>query len=239
MSPNLWSRSRRVLVTGGTGVLGREVVRAFVSAGGDVHVTWTDPQEAERFEQDRAEEPFSRVTLHRVDLADAEQVASLGATLERAGGVDVLAGLAGAFAYGAIGETPPAVWTGMWAANASSAFFAARAVVPGMQARRWGRIVLVSSVAALGQDAGNKSAYTAAKSAVLGLVSSLSAELVGDEITVNAVLPTVMDTPANRRDMPDADRSRWLPPAEVAGVIAFLASDAARIVTGSSLVLAR
>jgi NAD(P)-dependent dehydrogenase (short-subunit alcohol dehydrogenase family) len=123
----------------------------------------------------------------------------------------------------------------MMAMNATSAFLCCKYAAPFLKASGSGRIVNVAAQPALGRGASNMSAYSASKTAVLNLTYSLSQELVRDGITVNAIVPSTIDTPANRASMPDADRSTWLAPEAIAGVIAFLASDAAGIVTGTAV----
>jgi NAD(P)-dependent dehydrogenase (short-subunit alcohol dehydrogenase family) len=156
---------------------------------------------------------------------------------ESDGGTEILLNLAGGFAMSTLDQTKLAAWDDMFARNATSAFLCCRASAPGMRARGWGRIVNVVAMPALKRGAANMSGYAAAKAAVLNLTYSLAAELGPDGITVNAIVPTTIDTPANRSSMPEADTSRWLAPAEIARVLLFLASDDAAIVTGSAVAL--
>ncbi|MEX1051703.1 MAG: SDR family oxidoreductase, partial [Gemmatimonadales bacterium] len=149
--------------------------------------------------------------------------------------LDVLAALVGGFATGPLTDTSVEDFEKMLSLNATTAFAAARACVPRMRERKHGRIVLVGAVPALDRGAKEMSAYSASKAAVVNLMESLSKELVADHITVNAVVPTTIDTPANRASMPDADTSTWLTPDEIAEVIGFLASDAGGIVTGTAV----
>jgi NAD(P)-dependent dehydrogenase (short-subunit alcohol dehydrogenase family) len=126
----------------------------------------------------------------------------------------------------------------MLALNATSTFLCAREAVKCMRPRG-GRIVTVAAVPAVTRGAANLSAYSAAKAAVLNLTQSLSKELVGDGITVNAIVPSTIDTPANRAAMPDADPSAWLEPAAIAEVVLWLAGESAGIVTGTAVMLSR
>jgi NAD(P)-dependent dehydrogenase (short-subunit alcohol dehydrogenase family) len=136
-----------------------------------------------------------------------------------------------------IEQTEPETWRRIWEINASSVFHASRAVIPGMKEAGWGRIVNVSAFPAIDRGKSGLSAYGAAKAAVLNLTQTLAKEGIGHGITVNAVLPSIIDTPANQAAMPNADRSTWLPPEEIASVLAFLASDDARILNGAALTL--
>jgi NAD(P)-dependent dehydrogenase (short-subunit alcohol dehydrogenase family) len=150
-----------------------------------------------------------------------------------------LVNLVGGFAMAPVEGTERAAWERMLQLNATSAFLCIRAAVPAMKAARAGRIVNVSSAPALNRGAEKMSAYSAAKAAVLNLTESLAKELAPWAITVNAIVPSVIDTPANRQASPGADRATWLQPAEVAEVIGFLASEAAGIVTGTAVNLSR
>jgi NAD(P)-dependent dehydrogenase (short-subunit alcohol dehydrogenase family) len=127
----------------------------------------------------------------------------------------------------------------MIALNATSTFLLAREAVQLMKPNRSGRIITVAAVPAVARGGANMSAYAAAKAAVLNLTQTLAAELVREGITVNAIVPTTIDTPANRAAMPDVDASTWLSPAAMADVIVWLAGDAAGIVTGSAVMLSR
>jgi len=227
---------KTVVVTGGTGGLGAAVVRAFVDSGAGVVVSWLSEAERDALRADLGD----RVRLVQADVTDPEAVARLFASAaEGTGRVDVLAQLVGGFTMAPIGETPPATWQRMIAMNATSTFLCARAAVALMRPGGWGRIITVAAVPAVERGAADMTAYAASKAASLKLTQSLAREVVQDGITVNAVVPSIIDTPANRAAMPDADTSTWLAPAAIADVIVWLASDAAGIVTGTSVMLSR
>jgi len=230
---------RTVLITGGTGALGGAVVQAFVETGADVHVSWIVEREADglRVALGKSAE---RVRLHQANVTDPASVETVvNAVGSSRGRLDVLVQLVGGFTFGPIGETDAASWQKMLALNATSTFLCARAAAGWMRRARWGRIIAVAAVPAVDRGAANMSAYAASKAATLNLVQSLSKELVGDGITCNAIAPTIIDTPANRASMPKADTATWLPPRAIAEVVTWLASDAAGIVTGTTVMLSR
>jgi NAD(P)-dependent dehydrogenase (short-subunit alcohol dehydrogenase family) len=232
-------KGRVALVTGGTGALGRAVVAGFAAEGATVHVSWLLAREVEGLKTYLKAAP-GRIHLHQADVTDATAVARLTDDVAALGGcLDILANVVGGFAAAPVTETDPAMWQRMLSLNATSAFLCARAAVPHMRKRRWGRIINVAAGPALERGGGGLAAYAASKAAVLNLTYSLSKELVRDGITVNAIVPSTIDTPANRVAMPDADMSTWLAPEAMAKVMTFLASEDAAIVTGSALVLSR
>ena len=237
---------RVTLITGGTGQLGRHVVARCLSEGAHVHVPVFDPDEGDLLESHLGREEAlpgtarDRLTLHdRGDLTDPDRVQAIFRAVKEAEGrsVEVLFNLAGGFEMAPVEETDPGTWERLWQMNVTTAFLCSRAAFPGMKERGWGRIANVSALPAVERGQAGLSAYGAAKAAVLNLTLSLSREGVDEGITVNAVLPSIIDTPENREAMPDADTSTWIPPAEVAGVLAFLASDEARVVNGAALTL--
>lgn len=227
--------NRVALVTGGTGALGRAVVRRLLAAGAAVHTTWMMEREADdvrTFLGDSAD----KVGMHKGNVTDAGDLERIvAAVVKRDGRLDVLAALVGGFAMNPLTETPPETWEKMLALNATSAFMAARACVPKMRERQGGRIVLVGAAPAVELGGTGMAAYAASKAAVMNLMYSLAQELGPDHITVNAVIPSTIDTPANRKAMPDADTAAWLTPDEIAEVIGFLASDAGGVVTGTAV----
>lgn len=221
-----------IMITGASGNLGRAVAAAFDAAGADVALV-----DRRRDRLDTLYGSPSPRRLHtEADLTDSAAVeAAARATIDRFGRIDVLCNIAGAFRMGpAVHETPDADWSFMFDVNARTVIHTARAVVPRMLAAGRGKIVNVAAYGAL-KGGANMAAYAAAKSAVIRITESMSAELRGQGINVNCVLPTTIDTPENRRAMPKADPAKWVAPADLASVIVFLASDAARAVHGAAI----
>jgi NAD(P)-dependent dehydrogenase (short-subunit alcohol dehydrogenase family) len=222
---------RRVVVTGGTGALGTGVVDVLLGAGFDVLVTWV----VEREEAATRERFGERVRLERLDVTDPDATAAFGTALDAEGGAWGLAHLVGGYRDGEpVGELDPAGWSGQVALNMTSAALMLRALLPGMVARGGGRALAVSSRAALRPFAGS-AAYAASKAGLIALVQAAAEDVKHDGVTVNCVLPSVIDTPANRAAQPDADPSRWVRPAEIGHVVAFLLSEGASAVTGAAV----
>ncbi len=218
------------IVTGGTGGLGVGVVRALVEAGHDVVVTWILEGEAERFPADLRD----RVRLERADVLLRGDLDALVAR-HAPEGVWGLAHLVGGYLAGhTVADLDLSAWDGQFSLNARSAAVAMHAVLPVMIAAGAGRIVAVGSRAARRPFAG-ASAYAASKAAVEALVAACSEECKDHGVCVNCVLPSVIDTPANRAANPDADPGRWVAPADLGAVVAFLLSEEARAVTGAAI----
>lgn len=223
------SERRSVIVTGGTGGLGQAVVAAFLAAGDRVWVPWIAAPEVERMrERFAAALGEGRLGLLEADVADEKGAAELVA---RAGAPAVLVNGVGGFAAGSHHQTPLEVWDHMYRINVRTAAAMCRAALPGLLARGRGAIVNVAANAALDPPAG-LGAYVASKGALVAFTRSLARE-VPQGVRVNAVLPTTIDTPANRAAMPDADFSTWTRPEQIAAVVAWLASDAASAVRGA------
>ncbi|HTV96050.1 MAG TPA: SDR family NAD(P)-dependent oxidoreductase [Steroidobacteraceae bacterium] len=224
--------SRVAVVTGGLGALGKAVVEGFIAAGYRVAVIDRLPADAPAAAASRTNPGV--LLLAGVDLGDATAAQeAMRAAAAHFGGIDALINVAGAFRWQLLSEGDLAIWHGMFAANLLSAASACRAAIPYLRQRASGRIVNIGAGAAAARAAAGMGAYAASKAGVHKLTESLADELKSHGITVNAVLPGTIDTPQNRADMPDADRSRWVTPREVASVILFLASDAAQAVTGA------
>ncbi len=233
------SRNRIALVTGGAGQLGRYVVERLQQVGASPHVPIFREDEGGEL-RDFLGSDAQEVRFHRNgDLTDPGTVASLFETIRSEEGVgpEIVLNLAGGFAMAPVEETEPEMWARMWQMNATTAFLVSRAAFAEMKERGWGRIVNVSAFPALDRGQDGLSAYGAAKAGVLNLTHTLAREGVDHGITVNAVLPSIIDTAANREAMPDADTSSWIHPREIARVISFLVSEDARTVNGAAIPL--
>ncbi len=210
-------QGKTIIVTGANGALGRQVVQCAVGHGArvvefDLH-----------FEHDAD-------NRYVVDLTSAEIVTGC---VNAVGAVDGVFNIAGGFAMGpAVHETSEDDWAAMHRMNVVTMRNMVAAVVPGMMARGRGSIVNIGANSAREGQA-SMGAYVAAKSTVMRLTEGMAKELRGHGINVNAVLPSIIDTPTNRADMPDANHSKWVSPADLAEVICFLGSDAARAVHGA------
>lgn len=170
-----------------------------------------------------------------VDLTSAEGAEKLmSAAEDYFGRIDVLINTVGTFSMATVAEDTPENWDKVMTLNARTAFLCCRAALPLMKAAGTGRIINISAGAAV-KGGAQMSAYSASKAAVIRLTESLSEEVKAEGLTVNCVLPGTLDTPQNREAMPDADTSLWVPLDALADAIAFLASDAARAVTGAAL----
>ncbi|THD55347.1 MAG: SDR family NAD(P)-dependent oxidoreductase [Bradyrhizobium sp.] len=215
-----------IVVTGASGALGRVVAISALAMG--ARVAGVDHAASQV-----AATP-NRIELGGVDLTDAAQAKqAVDAAAAHFGKLDALINIAGGFAFEAIADGDPATWQRMYALNVLTALNASRSAIPHLVASGAGRIVNVGAIGAL-QAGSGMGAYAASKAGVHRLTETLAAEWKG-KITVNAVLPSTIDTAANRASMPKADFTKWVTPEELASVILFLASDAASAVTGALL----
>jgi len=215
-----------VVVTGASGALGKVVAEAALAQGAKVagvdHAPSQIPATANRIE------------FGGVDLSDAAQAKkAVDAAAEHFGRLDALVNIAGGFAFETVAEGDPGTWQRMYALNVTTALNASRSAIPHLAASGAGRIINVGAMGAL-QAGPGMGAYAASKAGVHRLTEALAAEWKG-KITVNAVLPSIIDTAANRASMPKSDFAKWVTPEELANVILFLASDAASAVTGALL----
>src|SRR5262245_48981462 len=216
---------RVVLISGGTGALGRAVVARFVSAGDRAVVPWLVKREYDALAAEEAD-AIRRGRIVPVECDVAEEAGARRAA-EALPDVAVLVNGVGGFGGGApVHESDIDLWDRMWRMNVRSAVALSRAVLPGMLARKSGAIVNVSSRAALDLPAG-LSAYATTKRAVLSFAEILQKEVADHSVRVNTLAPTTIDTPANRAAMPNANFSQWTPPARIREVIFWLASAAA------------
>lgn len=217
---------KRIAVTGGFGVLGTAVVEAALAAGAKVAAI------------DHADAPAAgalrdAACFGGVDIADPDAATrTFDAAAQQLGGLDALVNVAGTFRWETVADGSLDTWDLLYRVNLRTAVAASRAALAHLGAG--GRIVNIGAAAA-GQAGAGMGAYAASKSGVARLTEALAAELKDRGITVNAVLPSIIDTPANRADMPRAEFDRWVQPRQLAAVIVFLLSDAAAPITGASI----
>jgi len=217
-------REKVIVVTGASGALGKVVVEIALAQGARVA--------AIDYAAARAEPTSQRLELGGVDLTDAAQAKkAIDSAASHFGRLDALINIAGGFAFETVADGDPKTWQRMYALNVTTALNAARAAIPHLLTSSAARIVNIGALGAL-QAGSGMGAYAASKSGVHRLTEALAAEHKG-RITVNAVLPSIIDTAANRESMPKADFSKWVRSQELADVILFLASDAASAVTGA------
>ena len=224
-------KDRIVIVTGAFGALGRVVADTLEAQG--AHVVRVDAAAAvPAFLLDR---PADHRTVPGVDLTDYAAAQAMAAQIvAREGAIDALVNIAGGFRWETVEAGDPATWDLLHALNLKTALHACKACLPYMLGRDGARIVNVGAGAAARAGAG-MGAYAASKSAVLRLTEALAEETKERGLNVNAILPGIIDTPANRADMPAADTVRWVTPQALADVVAFLLSDAARAITGAGI----
>ncbi len=218
-------------MTGGTGALGSAVVEALLEAGWRVVVTWIAPAERERIAEREG------LVLVEADLFDSEAaaLAAAEASADTEAPLRAVANLVGGFDSGArVHEMPIERFERQLELNLRPTYLVTQAALPHLIDAGGGSVVCVSARAAL-QPFPGAAGYVTAKSAVLGFVSAVATEYRDDGVRCNAVLPSVIDTPANRASQPNANHSKWVPPAEIAAVIKFLCSDDSRPTSGAAI----
>jgi NAD(P)-dependent dehydrogenase (short-subunit alcohol dehydrogenase family) len=225
-------RDQAIVITGAFGSLGAATARAAIKLGARVALIDRAPTAPADL---IAQAGTAAVFLPGVELADeAAAKSAIDTAHERLKGLDALINTAGAFRWQTVADGDPAVWDSLFSINVKTTLNSSRAAIPHLRASRAGRIVNVGAYAALKAGAG-MGAYTASKAGVHRLTESLAAELKDQRITVNAVLPSIIDTPPNRKDMPNADFSTWVTTESLANILLFLASEQAQDITGALL----
>lgn len=222
---------RTVIVTGGYGILGRAVADAFHALG--------DRLVRVDYVSDAPDANPGGLDFGGVDLTSPDAAAGvIEAVLTTFGTIDVLVNVAGGFTWQTLSDGGPDTWARMFAINATTCVTMTKAALPTLSVTKGAAIISIGAASALVADCG-MGAYAASKSAVHRLTESLAAELASTDCTVNAVLPNIIDTPVNRADMPNADFTQWVKPGTLAEVIVFLASPAARAITGALIPVSR
>ena len=223
--------NKTVVITGGSGALGVVASQAFLDRGAVVHASYVLARERARLPESLT--ASDRFHLTEVDLTRESSVCSW---FDRIGALDVLVNIAGGFSMAPFIETELEAWRKMQDMNLTTTFLTCREGLKRMDPERDGRIINVAAYAAVGPTSG-MAAYTVSKCGVLHLTRTLAEETLNTKVTVNAVLPTILDTPANRESMPDADFSTWTPLENAAHTILFLAEPMSWHVTGACIPL--
>lgn len=227
-------KDRVAIITGGTGALGRAVADHFSSNGAKLAVPWIVEPEVPLFKQRLGNRcTDTTVMLAKVDLGNESEVASfVDNAAKKFGRVDILINLVGGFwGFKTVADTTIGEWQTMFDLNLKPTFLCCRAVVPIMQKNKYGRIVSVSSRTGL-TGAGEFAAYAIAKGAIKTFTASLAEEVLGDNVLVNAIAPSTIDTEANRTAMPKAKHENWVKPEDIAKTLAFLCSDQNQVTSG-------
>lgn len=226
---------RTILITGATGALGSAAVAACADTGANLVLTARSLDDLSAL-ADTLALPVERLLLYPADLTVQANVdALMNAVAARFGGAYILLHTAGGWQGGArLAELSDETWFAMLDLNLLAAMRINRAVLPWMLARKWGRIVNVAARAAL-QPGARQAAYNAAKAGVVALTASIAQDYRRSGVTANCVLPGTIDTPANRRSMPDGDFARWVRPAEIVSVMLYLCSEEAGAVNGAAV----
>jgi NAD(P)-dependent dehydrogenase (short-subunit alcohol dehydrogenase family) len=224
--------NRVVLVTGGTGALGRAITKAFVASSAKVISSYVVDREVDQLEA----QIKSAVHLIRADIGKEEEVKNLvSSILDKYGQIHILVNVVGGYIGGkSVVELDEKEWDLMMNMNLKSAFLISKNVIPQMISSKNGKIVHVCSRTGL-KSTGYDSAYAASKSGLIRLVESLSEEVKELNINVNCIMPSTIDTEANRIAMPNADHSKWVKPLDLANIVLFLCSEEGKAITGAAV----
>ncbi|HUB84839.1 MAG TPA: SDR family NAD(P)-dependent oxidoreductase [Rhizomicrobium sp.] len=215
---------KNCIVTGGAGALGATVVKTLTAAGARVMAL------------DHAAIPAGQHGIGGIDLSDpAKAVAAIDKAAAEMGGLYAIVNIAGGFRWETLADGKVDTWDFLYNINLKTAVCASKAALPHLLKNKSGRIVNIGAGAAAKPAAAGMGAYTASKAGVAKLTESLAEETKAQGITVNAILPSTIDTAANRKDMPGADFSKWVKAEEIGDLIAFLLSDKASAITGASI----
>ncbi len=226
--------SRVAIVTGGSGALGRAVTAHFIGEGARAAVPYVVDAEVPLLKQAVGKAGDDKLMLAKLDVSNEEQFrAFVDQVVAEWGKIDALVNLVGGFWGGkSVAETTLDEWKAMLDLNLNTTFLCCKSVIPAMRKSKYGRIVSVTSRSGL-LGAGDFTAYAVSKGAVATLTYSLAEEVLADNILVNAIAPSTIDTEANRKAMPNAKHERWVKPERIAKTIAFLCSDLCQATSGA------
>jgi NAD(P)-dependent dehydrogenase (short-subunit alcohol dehydrogenase family) len=221
-----------VLITGGTGALGSSITKTFIESNATVISSYHNDKETEKTQTDTK----STVQLIKANIINEEEVEKLvSEILDKYGRIDILVNVVGAFRGGkTVMELEEKEWDMMMNVNLKSAFLISKHVARQMISAKYGKIIHVSSRLGLHSE-GYDSAYAASKSGLIRLVESLAEETRNSNINVNCIMPSIIDTQANRKAMPNADFNKWVKPVDLANVVLFLCSEEAKTITGAAI----
>jgi len=224
-----------VLITGGTGSLGREVCLAFLKSNAIAAITHVTDKEIPKLESALGD-LMKKVILLKADIGDEQQVKNLVSdVVKKYGRIDILINVVGGYVGGKkVTEMTEKEWDLMMNLNLKTAFLISKHVVEQMVRQGSGKVVHIAARLGL-KGIGGNSAYGASKSGLIRLVESLSDEVKDKNINVNCIMPSIIDTDANRKDMPNADFSKWVKPSEIVQVMLFLASEDSRQIHGAAI----
>ncbi|VVC05436.1 L-rhamnose 1-dehydrogenase (NADP(+)) [uncultured archaeon] len=224
-----------VLITGGTGALGRQASLSFLKSNTVAAIIHVTDKEIPQLESTLGN-LMNKVILLKADIGDEQQVKNLvSEVVKKYGHIDILINVVGGYIGGKkVTEMTEKEWDLMMNLNLKTAFLISKHVVEQMVKQNSGKVIHVAARLGLKGIAGN-SAYGASKSGLIRLVESLSDEVKDKNINVNCIMPSIIDTGANRKDMPDADFSKWVKPSEIARVMLFLASDDSKPIHGAAI----
>jgi NAD(P)-dependent dehydrogenase (short-subunit alcohol dehydrogenase family) len=228
-------QDKTALITGATGALGATVTRAFAQTQARLVLTGRSKEKLERLASEISL-PEERILTAAADVTQAADVQALvAAVAARFGRINVLLNVAGGWSGGKpVGETSVEDWDRLVALNLRSAFLLSRAVLPGMLEAGWGRIVHISSKTAV-EPRAKQAAYAVSKMGLITLTEVIAAEVKGSGVTANVILPSIIDTPANRESIPKADPAKWVKPEHIAATMRFLCSEEAASINGAHI----
>jgi NAD(P)-dependent dehydrogenase (short-subunit alcohol dehydrogenase family) len=221
-----------VLVTGGTGALGRSITQAFVESNATVISTYVNDRETSQ----GGSENKSAVQLIKADVTKDEDVGRLVSDITgKYGHIHILVNVVGGYIGGkSLPDLDEKEWDKMMTLNLKTAFLISKHVAPQMVSSKYGKIVHVSSRNGLKSE-GHDSAYAASKAGLIRLVEALAEETKESNINVNCIMPSTIDTAATRKSMPNADFSKWVKPEDLANVVLFLSSEEGKVITGAAI----
>ncbi|MDJ0535034.1 MAG: 3-oxoacyl-ACP reductase FabG [Xenococcaceae cyanobacterium MO_207.B15] len=224
-------KDKKVLLTGGTGGLGKGILPSVIAQGGLITIPYREERDAKSVRQMLTQKELEQVILLKADLTEESSVSQI---VKDMGRVEVLIHLVGGFDMGDIHEYSLEDWQKIFSINLLTTFLTCKHCLQSMREYNYGRIVTIGSRGAVDPEP-KLAAYSAAKAGVVALTQAIAKETKEFNITANTVLPSVIDTPANREAMGEENAQKWVKPASLAQVICFLASEAAKDVSGAAI----